>query len=93
MAVGRKLFLFVGSERAGHAAAIYYSLIESCKANKANPLTYLTYVLSSARSKAVVLPRRISSPTSAPAQHTQAAAQTHQGAISIDLGRQAWSVP
>ena len=56
MAVGRKAFLFVGSERAGHAAAIYYSLVESCKANKANPLTYLTYILSNARNKATQLP-------------------------------------
>jgi len=36
--------------------AIYYSLVESCTANKVNPLTYLTYVLSNARNKAVVLP-------------------------------------
>ena len=34
----------------------YYSLVESCKANKVNPLTYLTYILSNARNKAVVLP-------------------------------------
>jgi len=33
VAVGRKAFLFVGFERAGHAAAIYYSLVESCNAN------------------------------------------------------------
>jgi hypothetical protein len=39
-------FLFVGSERAGRAAAIYYSLVESCKLNKVNPLTYLNYVLN-----------------------------------------------
>jgi hypothetical protein len=56
VAVGRKAFQFVGSERAGHAAAIYYSLVESCKANKVNPLTYLTYVLANARSKSVTLP-------------------------------------
>jgi IS66 C-terminal element len=56
MAVGRKAFLFVGSERAGHAAAIYYSLVESCKANKVNPLTYLTYVLGNARNKSITLP-------------------------------------
>jgi transposase len=56
VAVGRKAFLFVGSERAGHAAAIYYSLVESCKANKVNPLTYLTYVLANARNKSIVLP-------------------------------------
>jgi 2,4-dienoyl-CoA reductase-like NADH-dependent reductase (Old Yellow Enzyme family) len=36
--------------------AIYYSLVESCKANKVNPLTYLTYVLSNARNRSVTLP-------------------------------------
>ena len=56
VAVGRKAFLFVGSERAGHAAAIYYSLVESCKVNSVNPLTYLTYILSNARNRAVQLP-------------------------------------
>jgi transposase len=55
VAVGRKAFLFVGSERAGHAAAVYYSLVESCKANKVNPLTYLTYVLANARNKSDTL--------------------------------------
>ena len=56
VAVGRKAFLFVGSERAGHAAAIFYSLVESCKANSVNPLTYLTYILSNVRDKAMRLP-------------------------------------
>ena len=56
VAVGRKALLFVGSERAGQAAAIYYSLVESCKASKVNPLTYLTHVLSNARNRAAVLP-------------------------------------
>jgi len=56
VAVGRKAFLFVGSERAGHAAAIYYSLVESRKANKVNPLTYRTYVLTHARNKSITLP-------------------------------------
>lgn len=56
VALGRKNFLFVGSERAGHAAAIYYSLIESCKVNKVNPLAYLTYVLGHARDASVTLP-------------------------------------
>lgn len=55
VAVGRKAFLFVGSERAGRAAAIYYSLIESCKLNKVNPLTYLTYVLEQVRDKSFTL--------------------------------------
>jgi transposase len=56
VAVGRKAFFFVGSERAGHAAAIYYSLVESCKANKVNSLTYLTYILANARNKVLRLP-------------------------------------
>ncbi len=56
VAIGRKAFLFVGSERAGHAAAIYYSMVESCKANQVNPLSYLTYILANARNRAVTLP-------------------------------------
>ncbi len=56
VAVGRKAFLFVGSERAGHPAAIYYSPVESCKANQVNTLTYPTYVLGNARNKSVTLP-------------------------------------
>ena len=55
VALGRKNYLFVGSERAGKAAAIYYSLIESCKLNQVNPLTYMTYLLSNARNKAMTL--------------------------------------
>jgi hypothetical protein len=49
------IFLFVGSERGGRAAAIYYSLIESCKLNKVNPLNYMTYLLSNVRNKHATL--------------------------------------
>jgi hypothetical protein len=52
-----KAFLFVGSERARHVAAIYYSRVESCKANKVNPLSYLTYVLDNAHNRYITLPR------------------------------------
>ncbi len=55
VALGRKNYLFVGSERGGKAAAIYYSLIESCKVNKVNPLTYMTYLLSNVRNKNITL--------------------------------------
>ena len=48
-AAGRKAFRFVSSKPARHAAAICYSLVESCKANKNNPLRYRTYILSNAR--------------------------------------------
>ena len=57
IALGRKNFLFVGSERGGHAAAIWYTLVESCKLNGVNPLAYLTFVLENVRNKAVDLPR------------------------------------
>ena len=69
VAVGRKAFLFVVSERAGHAAANYYSLVESCKANRVSPLTYLTDILSHARDRALQLqtPDRFSNLSAAPA--------------------------
>ena len=38
-----------------YAAALYYSLVESCKVNKVNPLTYLTYVLERVRDKTVTI--------------------------------------
>jgi transposase len=40
-ALGRKNFLFVGNERGGDAAAIYYSLIETAKANGIEPSSWL----------------------------------------------------
>ena len=55
VAVGRKAFLTVGSERGGRAAAIYYAIVESCKVNKLNPLTYQTYVLENVRDKSHTL--------------------------------------
>ena len=55
VALGRKNVLFVGSERAGRAAAMYYSLVQSWKVHKLNPRTYLTYVPSHVRDKRVTL--------------------------------------
>ena len=45
IALGRKNYLFTGSERGGEAAAIFYSLVESAKANGLNVYAYLTDVL------------------------------------------------
>jgi len=45
IAVGRKNYLFVGSNRGGHAAAVIYSLIESAKRHKLNPFEYMRDVL------------------------------------------------
>lgn len=43
-AIGRKNYLFVGSEQAGHNAAAFYSLIVSAKLNGVEPLAWLTDV-------------------------------------------------
>ena len=46
IALGRKHFLFVGSARAGQAAATWYSPMETCRNFGINPLAYLTNILS-----------------------------------------------
>jgi transposase len=43
--IGRKNWLFAGSERGGHAAATIYSLIESCRRAGLDPFLYLRDVL------------------------------------------------
>jgi transposase len=44
-ALGRKNFLFVGSDEAGENLAGLYSLIATCEANGVNPVEYLANVL------------------------------------------------
>lgn len=44
--VGRKNYLFFGSDTGGERAAIAYSLIETCKLNNIDPQRYLEYVLA-----------------------------------------------
>ena len=46
VAIGRKNYLFVGSQSGGQAAAIAYSLIETAKLNGVDPQAWLTDVLS-----------------------------------------------
>ena len=43
--LGRKNYLFMGSEAGGESAAIAYSLIETCKPNRVNPEAWLAWVL------------------------------------------------
>jgi transposase-like protein len=45
IALGRKNFLFMGSEGGGKAAAIAYTLIETAKMNGVDPQAWLTNVL------------------------------------------------
>ena len=44
IAVGRKNHLFLGSESGGHVAATYYSLIQSCRLQLIDPVSYLAQV-------------------------------------------------
>ena len=46
VAVGRKNYLFMGSDRGGKSAAIAYTLIETAKLNSVDPQAWLTDVLS-----------------------------------------------
>jgi transposase len=45
LAIGRKNWLFVGNEAGGEAAAVFLTLIQSCRAFKINPREYLEDVM------------------------------------------------
>jgi hypothetical protein len=45
LAIGRKNWLFVGSEAGGKAAAVVLSLVQSCRATGINPREYLEDVM------------------------------------------------
>ncbi len=45
IAIGRKNYLFVGSEGGGKSAAIAYTLIQTAKLNGVDPQAWLTDVL------------------------------------------------
>jgi transposase len=44
--LGRKNYLFMGSKRGGDAAAIAYTLIETCRMNRVDPEAWLRWVLA-----------------------------------------------
>ena len=46
VAIGRKNYLFAGSDAGGHRAAAIYSLSETAKLNRRNPQHYLADVLA-----------------------------------------------
>jgi hypothetical protein len=46
VAIGRRNFLFFGSDNGGERAATLYSLLGTAKLNGINPQTYLTHVLT-----------------------------------------------
>jgi transposase len=46
IALGRKNYLFMGSDNGGRSAAIDYTLIETAKLNGVNPQAWLTDILT-----------------------------------------------
>ena len=44
--MGRKNHLFVGGQKGGEMLSTFYSVIETCRENDVNPVTYLTDVLA-----------------------------------------------
>src|SRR6185503_17986177 len=46
IAIGRKNYLFVGSDQGGVTAAVLYTLTQTCKRHGLDPFTYLQDVLS-----------------------------------------------
>ena len=78
-AIGRKNWLFAGSENGGHAASIFYTLIESAKANGHNPRQYLEDVLRRLpatldKDLQTLLPHHWTPPTNTKASSTEIAA-------------------
>ena len=45
VAIGRKNWMFAGSQRGGNSMAIAFTLIETAKLNKVDPQAWLTWVL------------------------------------------------
>jgi hypothetical protein len=77
--VGRKNFLFFGSDTGGDRAAIAYSLIETCKLNHIDPQRYLEYVLARIAEHPInrideLLPWNVADKLNQPAQVSQALA-------------------
>jgi len=77
--VGRKNYLFFGSDSGGERAAIIYSLVESCKLNHIDPQRYLQYVLERIADHPVnrveeLLPWNVADKLNQPEQVTQALA-------------------
>lgn len=45
LAIGRKNWMFVGSEEGGIAAGVFFSLVQTCRAHKINPWEYFDDIL------------------------------------------------
>ena len=55
VAVGRKNWMFAGSDSGGEHAAVLYSLIGTCRLNNVEPEKWLRYVIEQYRSGELIL--------------------------------------
>jgi len=74
VSLGRKNFMFVGSDSGGERAAAMYSLIGCCKLNGIDPRAYLTHVLTYIADHPInrideLLPWRVAGQIETPARH------------------------
>jgi transposase len=77
--VGRRNYLFFGSDSGGERAAIIYALVETCKLNRIDPQCYLQYVLERIADHPInrieeLLPWNVADKLNQPHQVTQALA-------------------
>ncbi|VGG59970.1 transposase [Klebsiella quasipneumoniae] len=68
VSLGRKQFLFFGSDHGGERGALLYSLIGTCKLNSVDPERYLRHILNviadwSVSQVSELLPWRVTLPT------------------------------
>ena len=68
--IGRKNFLFANTSSGARASSVYFSLIETAKANNPDPYRYLTWVLKTASTKKMKDAEQVKSllPMNAPAE-------------------------
>jgi hypothetical protein len=59
VAIGRKNWMFAGSQRGGNSMAIAFTLIQTAKLNKVHPQAWLTWVLERIADHKITKARRI----------------------------------
>lgn len=78
IALGRKNYLFAGSDRGGERAATFYSLIGTAKLNGLDPEAYLRHVLERVADYPSLASRSCYLGTSSPPCRTQAIPQPRE---------------
>ncbi len=86
IAIGRKNWLFAGSERGGRSAAIAYTLIETAKLNGVDPQAWLTDVLGRIADHKItrideLMPWHYAAPASV-TEHRHSVARTQEGIVN-----------